>query len=123
MNWYLSTLKKYAVFRGRAQRKEYWMFFIYNMIIIFLLGFIEGISDMSPDTDESILALIYGSLVLLPSLAVGVRRLHDIGKSGWWILLSLIPLIGTIILIIFFIKDGEIGTNRYGPNPKFHVTN
>jgi len=121
MNWYLSTLKKYAVFRGRAQRKEYWMFFLYNMIIFFLLGVIEAIVGISPELDESILASIYALLLLLPSLAVGVRRLHDIGKSGWWMLLALIPVIGTIILVFFFIKDGDMGTNQYGPNPKWHV--
>jgi uncharacterized membrane protein YhaH (DUF805 family) len=118
MNWYLAVLKKYAVFSGRAQRKEYWMFFLFNIIIAILLGIIEVVIGISPDADESILANIYSLAILLPSLAVSVRRLHDIGRSGWWILIGLIPLIGVIVLFVFAVQDGQPGPNQYGPNPK-----
>jgi len=118
MHWYLAVLKKYAVFTGRAQRKEYWMFFLFNIIIAILLGIIEVVIGISPDADESILANIYSLAILLPSLAVSVRRLHDIGRSGWWILIGLIPLIGVIVLFVFAVQDGQTGPNQYGPNPK-----
>ena len=118
MNWYLAVLKKYAVFSGRAQRKEYWMFFLFNIIIAILLGIIEVVIGISPDADESILANIYSLAILLPSLAVSVRRLHDIGRSGWWLLIGLIPLIGAIVLLVFAVQDGQPGPNQYGPNPK-----
>jgi uncharacterized membrane protein YhaH (DUF805 family) len=118
MNWYLAVLKKYAVFSGRAQRKEYWMFFLFNIIIAILLGIIEVVIGISPDADESILANIYSLAILLPSLAVSVRRLHDIGRSGWWLLIGLIPLIGVIVLFVFAVQDGQPGPNQYGPNPK-----
>lgn len=118
MSWYLAVLKKYAVFSGRAQRKEYWMFFLFNIIIAILLGIIEVVIGISPDADESILANIYSLAILLPSLAVSVRRLHDIGRSGWWLLIGLIPLIGAIVLLVFAVQDGQPGPNQYGPNPK-----
>ena len=113
MNWYFEVLKKYAVFSGRARRKEYWMFFLFNIIIIFVLSFIEGIAGR----DESVLALLYILAILLPNLAVTVRRLHDTGKSAWWLLLGIVPLIG-LVLLVFMAQDSQAGGNQYGPNPK-----
>jgi uncharacterized membrane protein YhaH (DUF805 family) len=113
MNWYLDVLKKYAVFTGRARRKEYWMFALFNVIIAIALGIIEGIVG-----GPGVLGGLYGLAVLIPSIAVGVRRLHDTGRSGWWILIGLVPVIGFIVLIVFFTTDGQPGTNQYGPNPK-----
>jgi uncharacterized membrane protein YhaH (DUF805 family) len=113
MNWYLDVLKKYAVFTGRARRKEYWMFALFNVIIAIALGIIEGIVG-----GPGVLGGLYGLAVLIPSIAVGVRRLHDTGRSGWWILIGLVPVIGFIVLIVFFATDGQPGTNQYGPNPK-----
>ncbi|WP_084978375.1 DUF805 domain-containing protein [Plesiomonas shigelloides] len=115
MSWYLSVLKKYAVFTGRAQRKEYWIFFLINMIIALVAGIIDASIG---GTDNNIISVIYSLAILLPSLAVSVRRLHDTDRSGWWMLLSLIPLIGPIILIIFFVQNGTADINRYGENPK-----
>ena len=112
MNWYLGVLKKYAVFSGRARRTEYWMFFLFNIIILIVLGFLEGIFG-SP----GILSTIYGLAVFIPSIAVAVRRLHDIGRTGWWVLIGLIPFIGAIVLIIFFVLESQPGANQYGPNP------
>ncbi|WP_129690824.1 DUF805 domain-containing protein [Gottfriedia acidiceleris] len=114
MEWYLKVLKNYAVFNGRARRTEYWMFFLFNAIITIILSFLENIGDIT-----NVLTGIYGILTLLPSLAVGARRLHDSGKSGWWLLIGLIPFIGTIILLIFFCLDSEEGDNRFGANPKY----
>ncbi|KQL33090.1 hypothetical protein AN960_22060 [Bacillus sp. FJAT-25509] len=114
MEWYLKVLKNYAVFSGRARRTEYWMFFLFNAIITIILSILQSIADI-----DNILTGIYGLLTILPSLAVGARRLHDSGRSGWWLLLGIIPFIGTIILIIFFCLDSEEGDNRFGANPKY----
>lgn len=113
MEWYLKVIKNYAVFQGRARRKEYWMFYLFNAIIILILSILENLANI-----DKLITGIYGLFVFLPNLAVGVRRLHDSGKSGWWILIGLIPIIGTIILIIFLCLDSEEGENRFGPNPK-----
>ena len=113
MNWYLEVLKKYAEFSGRARRKEYWFFFLFNLIIGFGIGIIEAILHIG-----AILGAIYGLAMLIPGIAVTVRRLHDTGRSGWWILISLIPVIGTIILLVFMVLDSQPGDNEYGPNPK-----
>ncbi len=113
MNWYLEVLKKYAVFSGRARRKEFWMFFLFNLIITFLLGFIEVLVG-----GPGIVGTLYGLALLIPSIAVSVRRLHDISHSGWWLLIGLIPLIGAIVLLVFMVQDGKPGQNQYGANPK-----
>ena len=118
MNWYLAVLKKYAVFSGRAQRKEYWMFVLFNIIIAIVLGIIEEVIGLSSEPGQGILTNIYSLAILLPSLAVGVRRLHDIGRTGWWLLIGLIPIIGVIVLLVFAVQDSQPGTNQYGPNPK-----
>lgn len=112
MNYYLDVLKKYAVFNGRARRKEYWMFFLFNVVIGFVLGFIDSIIG------TKILALLYSLVVLIPGIAVGVRRFHDTNHSGWWWLIGLVPIVGVIILIVLFARDGQSGENRYGPSPK-----
>ena len=117
MNYYLSVLKKYAVFSGRAQRAEYWYFVLFNMIIGIVLGIIGGGIDSS-----GILSRIYPLAVLIPSIAVSVRRLHDTNHSGWWLLINLLPLIGTIILVVFLVRDSQPGQNQYGPNPKGMTT-
>lgn len=113
MEWYLKVLKNYVVFQGRARRKEYWMFVLFNVIISIILSSVEAVADL-----PKILSTIYSLAVLLPSLAVGARRLHDIGKSGWWLLISFIPIIGGIILLVFMCQDSQDGDNQYGPNPK-----
>ncbi len=114
MNWYLTVLKKYAVFSGRARREEYWMFCLFYMIIGFILGIIEGIAGINPGSDESILAYIHSLAVLVPSIAVGVRRMHDVGKSGWFML---IPIYNLILAA----TGGDKGENQYGPDPKADV--
>ena len=113
MNYYLDCIKsKYCCFAGRARRKEYWMFALVNFVITLILGVIDQMAT------GGILQLVYGLAILLPGLGVSVRRLHDIGKSGWWLLLGLIPIVGPIVLLVFVCLDGKPGTNEYGPNPK-----
>jgi uncharacterized membrane protein YhaH (DUF805 family) len=112
MEWYLKVLKNYVGFQGRARRKEYWMFVLFSVIVSIVLSIVDAIAGLN-----SVLSLLYSLAVLLPSLAVGVRRLHDTGKSGWWLLISLIPLIGSIILLVFMCQDSQ-EDNKYGPNPK-----
>lgn len=112
MEWYLKVLKNYVGFQGRARRKEYWMYTLFSVIVSIILSVIETIIGL-----PSVLTGIYSLAVLLPTLAVGVRRLHDTGRSGWWLLLSFIPLIGAIVLLVFFCEDSK-ENNRYGSNPK-----
>lgn len=111
MNWYLEVLKKYAVFSGRARRKEYWMFTLFNVIITFVLSFIEGFVGIAPESDQSVLGTIYTLAVLIPSIAVGVRRMHDTDHSGWWVLVPFANL-------VFAVREGERGDNRFGSDPK-----
>ncbi len=121
MSWYFKVLKNYAVFRGRASRKEYWMFVLVNAIIWGVLAVISAIIFGASSRGHTIgfpLAHIYGLAVLIPSLAVSWRRLHDRNRSGWWILIGLIPVVGAIILLVFYIQDSQPGENRYGPNLK-----
>lgn len=107
------VFENYANFSGRARRREYWMFALANCLISIVWGVIMGIVGL-PEACAYIPTLA----LFLPGLAVGVRRLHDIGKSGWWLLVALIPLIGGIWLLILMVKDGEPGSNQYGENPK-----
>ncbi len=112
---YVGVLKKYAEFSGRATRKEYWMFFLVNILI--MIGF-NILSSVLNSSLIQVLGILYILAVLVPSLAVYVRRLHDTNHSAWWILLGLIPIVGTIILLIFLITDSQAGDNMYGSNPK-----
>jgi uncharacterized membrane protein YhaH (DUF805 family) len=115
MNWYLSVLKNYAGFSGRARRKEYWMFTLINVIVAIVL---EVIALASKNTAASIVYYLYALAVLIPSIAVLVRRLHDIGKSGAWFWIGLIPIIGGIWLLVLTVTAGNSGPNRYGADPK-----
>ncbi len=113
MNYYLDVLKKYAVFTGRSRRKEYWIFFLFNIIIGFVLGLVEGFLGTM-----GILAIVYALGVLIPGLAVSIRRLHDTDRSGWWLFICLVPIVGFIVLLVFMVSDSQPGENRYGPSPK-----
>lgn len=119
MNWYIEALKKYAVFNGRARRKEYWFFVLFSIIITIVLSFTDamiGLFDM--ESGIGLLSGIYSLAVLVPSISVGVRRLHDTNRKGWWLLIGLVPLIGIIILLVFMVLDSSPGDNNYGANPK-----
>ncbi|KOP74934.1 DUF805 domain-containing protein [Priestia megaterium] len=108
MKWYLHVLKNYATFQGRATRKEYWMFVLFNFIMWCVLSAIELITDMPP-----FLRIVYLVAVFIPSLAVTARRLHDIGRSSWWYLINFVPVIGGIWLLILFCKRSEVTANIY----------
>jgi uncharacterized membrane protein YhaH (DUF805 family) len=119
VSWYLEVLKKYAVFSGRARRKEYWYFVLFNIIVAIVLSLIDLLlGTFSSASNIGLLSGIYGLAVIIPTLAVTVRRLHDIDRTGWWILINLIPLIGTIVLLVFEVTPGMPGSNRFGPDPK-----
>lgn len=119
MNWYFEVLKKYAVFSGRARRKEYWYFVLFNIIVSIILGIIDlGTGTYSIEDGIGLLSGIYALAVLIPAIAVAVRRLHDTDRSGWWLLIALIPLIGAIVLLVFMVQDSNPGQNQFGPNPK-----
>lgn len=123
-NLMFAPLRKFADFNGRARRSEYWLFFLFVFVVSIVLNIIGGMvmggsSDpTNPFAGASLLGLIWALITLIPSLAVGVRRLHDTDRSGWWILIGLIPLVGAIVLIIFYVLDGTPGPNKFGPDPK-----
>lgn len=113
MNWYLTVIKEhYADFKGRARRQEFWMFMLINWVISVVLGIVGGLIHFS------LLGSIYGLAVLVPTLGVGVRRLHDMGKSGWWYLICLVPVLGAIYLIYLWCQDSQAEANEWGANPK-----
>jgi uncharacterized membrane protein YhaH (DUF805 family) len=119
VNWYIAVLKKYADFSGRASRTEFWMFTLVNLVIELVLTFIDYHTGMlNLTTGLGLLSGIYALAVLLPSVAVTVRRLHDTSRSGWWILISLIPIIGGLVLLVFLVLDSKPETNAWGPSPK-----
>jgi len=106
------VLKKYAVFTDRASRSEYWWFILFNFLASVVAGLVGGLLG-----DQGVLSALVSLGLLLPGLAVGVRRLHDIDRSGWWLLLALLPLVGAIILIVWACFRGTPGPNRFGPDP------
>ncbi|WP_311568316.1 DUF805 domain-containing protein [Photobacterium arenosum] len=113
MRHYLSVIKKYADSEGRARRQEYWMFCLMNALISYLFFFMgEAIND-----DYALFA-VYTSLTVIPSLMVTVRRLHDTNRSGWWMLVAFVPVIGAIIGLSVMMEAGTSGENDYGPDPK-----
>ena len=120
MQWYIDVLKKYTVFSGRARRKEYWMFVLFNVIVSIILSIIDRIigTDFGGSSTSGWLSTIYSLAVLLPTIGVGIRRMHDTNRSGWWILISLVPCIGWIWYIVLAAQEGTAGDNNYGPDPK-----
>ena len=116
MNWYLAVLSKYAVFEGRARRTEYWMFALFNCIIFMILA-VGAVALGKAGVIFWALCAVYWLAAIIPSLAVAVRRLHDIGMNGLWLLLVFVPL-GNLVLLVFACLDSTPGPNQYGPNPK-----
>jgi len=110
-----SVLTQYATFSGRARRSEYWWFVLASFIANVLASVIDSLVGFP------VLGLVLGLGLLVPSLAVGVRRLHDTGRSGWWLLIALVPFVGAIVLIVFACQDSRPGTNRFGPSPKYQA--
>lgn len=127
MNYYIKVLKHYADFTGRARRSEYWFFVLFNMLAAFLCILIDYLLGTTfkitlPNGAQTLpygwIYFAYVLATLIPGLAVGVRRLHDVGKSGWMMLISFIPLVGAIWLLVLFFTDSQVGMNKWGPNPK-----
>jgi uncharacterized membrane protein YhaH (DUF805 family) len=118
MEWYIKVLKQFNDFKTRARRKEYWMFTLFSVIISTILSLIDKNLGTEVNTGTGLFGGIYSLLILVPTLSVSVRRLHDLGKSGWMLLIALIPLIGAIWLLILFCKDSQLEENKWGANPK-----
>ena len=118
MSWYVQALRKYAVFSGRARRKEYWFFVLFNLLIIAGLTLIDTfVGTYDAAREVGLLSGLYNLGMILPSLAVKTRRLHDSGRTAWWLLIGLVPVIGAIVLLVFFVLDSQSGDNIYGRNP------
>jgi uncharacterized membrane protein YhaH (DUF805 family) len=120
MQWFTEVIKKYAVFSGRARRKEFWMFTLFSVIISIILSIVDRAIGTTYGANDSsgVLQSIYGLAILLPTIGVSIRRMHDTGRSGWWILIALIPCVGWIIFIVFAAQEGNAGDNQHGPDPK-----
>lgn len=119
MNWYLKVIKNYVGFSGRARRKEYWMYTLFSLIFYIIAAILDNILGTAiQGVGYGLFYILYLLATLLPSLAVAIRRLHDVGKSGWMIFISIIPIIGAIWLLVLMVMDSKPGENKYGPNPK-----
>jgi uncharacterized membrane protein YhaH (DUF805 family) len=114
INWFMNVVTQhYFDFNGRARRAEFWWFALVYLIIAIVLGVIQSILHIG-----SLLTGLLGLALLLPNLGVQARRLHDIGRSGWWILIAFVPIVGIILLIYWYAQPGVSGPNEYGPDPK-----
>jgi len=119
LNWYLEVLKKYAVFGGRAGRPEYWYFVLFNVAASLILEFLDGLfGTFSNSARIGLLGSLYSLAVLCPTIGVGMRRLHDINRSGWWLLIGFIPIVGWIVLIVWAATGSDPGQNQYGSGPE-----
>jgi uncharacterized membrane protein YhaH (DUF805 family) len=120
MHWFLDPLKKYAQFSGRARRKEFWMFWLFSWIISIAISIVDRAAGLTygPGDSNGVLSSIFSLAILIPSLAVAARRLHDTNRSAWWLLLIFAIVIGWIVLLVFYVQEGNAGDNQYGPDPK-----
>ena len=118
MEWATLPLKRYAEFTGRSRRKEYWLFALMMLVAGIVVGMVEGMLGLSGTLGTyGPLSWLLIAAIIVPSIAVGVRRFHDLGKSGWWMLVGLIPIVGGLVLLFFFVQEGDKGPNQYGPDP------
>jgi uncharacterized membrane protein YhaH (DUF805 family) len=118
MGWYIDAFKNYVNFSGRASRTAFWMFVLIHIIVSVILVFVDGaIGAMDQETGMGLLSFVYSLAVLIPGIALGVRRLHDSGKTGWLYLLVFVPVIGGLVLLVFFVLPSEPGDNQYGSAP------
>ncbi|RPD49638.1 DUF805 domain-containing protein [Hymenobacter sediminis] len=118
MNYFLHVLRNYAVFQGRARRKEYWMFVLFNIIFAVAILMVDGAIMATGLLSFSPLYILYTLAIIVPSLSVVVRRLHDQNKTGWWFLIGFVPVVGGIWLLVLLCTEGTAGPNQYGPDPK-----
>ena len=117
-----SVLTQYATFSGRARRAEYWWFVLFNVIVSIVAGILDGVLGTGFGSGSGVVSLVVSLALLVPGLAVTVRRLHDTDRSGWWILIALVPFAGFIVLLVFTVMDGTRGLNRFGSSPKLPPT-
>ncbi len=119
MDWYLKAVRGFLDFKGRAQRKEYWFYILFYVLFAIVVSIADNLLGLAnPETGAGPLYMIYALAFLLPTIAVAVRRLHDTGRTGWWLLIAFLPVIGAIVLLVFYCLDSQPGDNKYGPNPK-----
>jgi len=118
MKWFWIVMKKAFVFKGRARRKEYWMFALITFLIALATNVLDLLNGWMLTPAIGILSAIFSLLVFIPNISVSVRRMNDLGYSGWWVLIILIPILGPLLLLMMFCYDGEDTQNRFGPNPK-----
>jgi uncharacterized membrane protein YhaH (DUF805 family) len=118
IDWAMRPLQKYADFSGRAPRAEYWWFYLLIIVLYVVATIVDSILGLEGTAGPyGLITALAMVAVLVPSIAAGVRRLHDTDRSGWWLLIALIPLIGAIVLLVFFVIEGTKGDNQYGPDP------
>ena len=118
IDWATRPLKKYADFTGRAPRAEYWWFYLLIMVGYVIAMILDSLFSLDNAVGPyGIVTMVLGLAILLPSIAAGIRRLHDTDRSGWWLLIGLIPILGAIILLVFFVTQGTAGPNKYGDDP------
>jgi uncharacterized membrane protein YhaH (DUF805 family) len=122
MKWYLQALRKYAVFEGRARRREYWIFELMNSAIVLALFVLAVTLGKVGYPYFLSLPLFYAVATIIPSLSSSIRRLHDTNRSGWWLLISVLPVVGPLIFLRITVTDSDPGENRFGPNPKRQLT-
>jgi uncharacterized membrane protein YhaH (DUF805 family) len=118
-----SVFSQYVGFTGRARRSEYWWFVVFSILVNIVTSILDNVLGTTMGADDAfynagVIGTIVGLAMFLPGLAVAVRRLHDTDRTGWWVLIALVPFLGFILLIVFFASDSKPGTNRFGPSPK-----
>ncbi|WP_411065185.1 DUF805 domain-containing protein [Vibrio rotiferianus] len=119
-DWYYKVILNYTNFNGRARRQEYWYFTLVNVLVNLVMGIIDRVIGSVMQMDNfGFFGVIYALFIMIPSIAVTVRRLHDSGRTGWWALIAFVPVIGILVLLYFLIQDSEEGSNQYGVNPKY----
>ncbi|MHA2771378.1 DUF805 domain-containing protein [Vibrio harveyi] len=118
-DWYYRVILNYSNFSSRARRQEYWYFTLVNVLVNLVMGIIDRVIGSVMQMDNfGFFGVIYALFIMIPSIAVTVRRLHDSGRTGWWALIAFVPIIGVLVLLYFLIQDSEEGSNQYGATPK-----
>ncbi len=121
-DWYYQVILNYTNFSGRARRQEYWYFTLVNVLVNLVMGIIDRVIGSVMQMDNfGFFGVIYALFIMIPSIAVTVRRLHDSGRVGWWTLIAFVPIIGILVLLYFLIQDSEEDSNQYGANPKYQL--
>lgn len=118
MSWYISVFRNYDDFSGRARRKEYWLFLLTNMVLVCVAAILDYVVGTHEITSLGVFGLLFVAAITIPSWAVAVRRLHDSSRSGWWLLVSVVPFVGLLVAIVLLLLPGTPGENEYGQDPR-----